>query len=129
MTRGATSNATFTEAERAFLTTQRLLGRLGTVDPTGQPHVVPVGWAYNAELGTIDIGGRDLARTRKFRNVRTNPKVCLVVDDVLPPWRPRCVQIRGDAEALDAAMTTGDGPLSPIIRITPTKVASWGLDA
>ena len=128
MTPGVTSNTVFTEAERAFLTTQRLLGRLATVDPTGQPHVVPVGWSYNAELGTIDIGGRDLARTRKFRNVRANPKVCLVVDDVLPPWQPRCVQIRGDAEALDAA-TTGDGQPAPTIRITPPKVVSWGLDA
>lgn len=64
------------------------------------PHVVPLGWRYNPELDTIDIGGRDFARTRKFRNAQHNPNVALMVDDVLPPWRPRCVLIRGRAEAL-----------------------------
>ena len=52
--------------------------------------------------GHIDIGGRDFAKSRKFRNVKANPRVAFVVDDVLPPWKPRCVQVRGLAEALDA---------------------------
>ena len=43
---------------------------------------------YNPELDAIDIGGGDFARTRKFRNAQRNPNVALVVDDVLPPWRP-----------------------------------------
>ncbi|HEV2759331.1 MAG TPA: PPOX class F420-dependent oxidoreductase [Acidimicrobiales bacterium] len=103
------------------------LGRLATVDATGQPHVVPVGWSYNAALDTIDIGGRDFARTRKFRNVQADPKVAFVVDDVLPPWRPRCVQVRGLGQALDAATGADGGPPGPIIRITPTRVVSWGI--
>ena len=53
------------------------------------PHVVPLGWRYNPGLDVIDIGGRDFARTRKFRNAQRNANVALVVDDVLPPWRPR----------------------------------------
>ena len=115
----------FSEAELAYLEEGKL-GRLATVDPTGQPHVVPVGWRYNPALATIDIGGLDFARTRKFRNVQANAKVAFVVDDVLPPWRPRCVQVRGEADALEAA-TTPDGPSAPIIRITPTRVVSWGI--
>lgn len=118
----------FSERELAYLRDGRKLGRVATVDETGQPHVVPVGWAYNAELDTIDIGGRDVPATRKFRNVRANPKVAFVVDDVLPPWRPRCVQVRGLGEALDAATPAGGGEPAALIRITATRVVSWGLD-
>src|SRR5699024_7576459 len=98
------------------------------VDAAGRPHVVPLGWRYNDDLDTIEIGGHDLARTRKFRNVRANPYVAFVVDEVLPSWRPRAVQVRGPAEALEAAATPdGDQP-QPVIRITPETLVSWGLE-
>jgi pyridoxamine 5'-phosphate oxidase family protein len=87
----------FSDAELAYLKEAKL-GRLATVDAKGQPHVVPVGWSYNAD--TIDIGGHDFGRTRKFRNVQEHPFAAFVVDDVLPPWSPRAVQIRGPAEAI-----------------------------
>src|SRR5262249_43054462 len=73
-------------------------------------------------------GGRDFARTAKFRNVRANPKVALVIDDVLPPWRPRCVMVRGEAEALDEATGADGGRPGPIIRSHPSQVLSWGPD-
>lgn len=117
----------FSEAELAYLAEGRL-GRLATIDAAGLPHVVPLGWGYNAELDTIDVGGRDFARTRKFRNVEGNPNVALVIDDVLPPWQPRCVLIRGVGEALANATGSDQAPTGPIIRITPTEVISWGLE-
>jgi pyridoxamine 5'-phosphate oxidase family protein len=84
---------------------------------------------HNRALDTIDVGGPDFAKTKKFRNARDNPKVTLVIDDVLPPWRPRAVMVRGDAEALVDA-TGSDGEfLGPTIRIHPVQVLSWGLDA
>ena len=113
----------FSSAELAYLQAGRRLGRLATIDVTGQPHVVPLGWRYNPELDTIDISGHHFARTRKFRNVQANPKVAFVVDDVLPPFRPRCVMIQGSARALDA--NAGDGT-EAMIRIAPHKVTSWG---
>jgi len=117
----------FSDAERAYLS-QRRLGRLATIDENGMPHVVPLGWRYNEELDTIDIGGRDFARTRKFRNARSNPNVALVIDDVLPPWRPRSVLIRGNAEALADAADSSGQPTGPIIRLHPTEVLSWGME-
>jgi pyridoxamine 5'-phosphate oxidase family protein len=117
----------FSGKELDYLADRRL-GRLATIDADGLPHVVPLGWTYNPALDTIDVGGRDLARTKKFRNAQANPKVALVIDDVLPPWRPRCVMVRGQAEAL-AEATSADGQrLGPIIRIHPSQVISWGLD-
>jgi len=117
----------FSDKELDYLAEQRL-GRLATIGAGGLPHVVPLGWSYNPALDTIDIGGRDFARTAKFRNVRANPKVALVIDDVLPPWRPRCVMVRGEAEALDEAVGADGARLGPIIRIHPSQVLSWGLD-
>ena len=113
----------FSDQELAYLQGGRRLGRLATADAAGRPHVVPVGWSYNTELGTIDISGHAFAATKKFRNVRANPQAAFVVDDALPPWRPRCVTVQGTAEAIDAA----DGGQA-MIRVHPEKIVSWGLD-
>ena len=117
----------FSDAELAYLAKGKL-GRLATIDGAGMPHVVPLGWRYNPELDTIDIGGRDFARSRKFHNAQRNANVALVIDDVLPPWRPRCVMIRGRAEALLEATGPDGQPARPIIRLYPTEVISWGME-
>jgi pyridoxamine 5'-phosphate oxidase family protein len=117
----------FSDAELTYLANGRL-GRLATIDGTGMPHVVPLGWHYNTELDTIDIGGRDFARTRKFHNVQGNPNVALVIDDVLPPWRPRCVLIRGTAEAVAEGTGPDRQPAGPMIRLHPSEVISWGME-
>jgi pyridoxamine 5'-phosphate oxidase family protein len=61
----------FSEAKLAYIHPDgvRRLARLATVGKDGTPHVVPVGWAYNAETDTIDVTGRDFAETKKFRDV------------------------------------------------------------
>lgn len=117
----------FSAQELAYLG-ERRLGRLATIDQNGLPHVVPLGWSYNPALDTIDVGGREFHTTKKFKNAASNPKVALVVDDVLPPWRPRCVMVRGEAEPLEAAVDSRGDPLGGILRIRPTEVISWGLD-
>lgn len=111
-------------AELRYLRGSRVLGRLATSDANGQPHVVPVGWSYDEETGTFDISGRNFAATRKYRNVLVNPRAALVIDDVLPPWQPRCVHIQGQAQALPADPRSGH---QARIRITPDKITSWGL--
>lgn len=83
-----------TPAEIEYLRSQRL-GRLATVNAAGEPHVVPVAFRYNAELDTIDIGGQTLGRSKKFRDVARDGRVAFVVDDVLPPWQARGVEVRG----------------------------------
>jgi pyridoxamine 5'-phosphate oxidase family protein len=121
----------FTPAEIKYLQSQRL-GRIATVGPDGQPHVVPVGFRYNPEHDTIDIGGHDFAKRKKFRDVQRNPRVAFVVDDVasVTPWRVRGIEIRGEAEILE----TGGQSVIPgfdaeMFRIRPTRIISWGLES
>ena len=119
----------FTAKEMEYLQQQRL-GRLATVDTSGNPHVVPVGFRYNAETDTIDIGGHRLAQTKKWHDVGRHPRVAFVVDDVLPPWQPRSIIIQAEAELLDSG---GEefrlGFDSQIIRLHPAKLIAWGIDA
>jgi pyridoxamine 5'-phosphate oxidase family protein len=112
----------FTEAELRYLTGGRRLGRIATVARDGTPHVVPVGWIYNAARDTIDIGGYELEASKKFRDVARSGRVAIVIDDLesTDPWRPRGIEVRGRGEAI--ALPT------PLIRIHPERIISWGLE-
>ena len=112
----------FTPAEIAYLQGQRL-GRIATLGPSGAPHVVPLGFTFNAELDTIDISGYQMGSGRKFHDVEHDGRVAFVVDDVLPPWQPRGIEMQGEAEAIPA-----DDPDKAIIRIRPRHIVGWGID-
>lgn len=115
----------FTEEELKYLQTQRL-GRLATVNDRGEPQVAAVGFRYNPELDTIDIGGRDMANTQKFRNIARNGLASFLVDDVLPPWKTRSMEIRGTAQALSEGGQSISPSMSPaLIRITPRRIIFW----
>ncbi|MFG2606083.1 PPOX class F420-dependent oxidoreductase [Streptomyces sp. NPDC048514] len=117
----------FSEAERAYLNSQRL-GRMATVDGHGQPQANPVGF-FLQDDGTILIGGYSMGTTKKWRNLRRNPKVALVVDDIVSvrPWRVRGVDIRGEAELLVGPHDLGAHMSEEVIRVRPRRVYSWGL--
>ncbi|GAA3438894.1 PPOX class F420-dependent oxidoreductase [Kutzneria kofuensis] len=118
----------FTDVELDYLAAQPL-GRLATVQPDGTLQVSPVGFRYNAATGTIDIGGYNMAASRKFRNVAANGRVAFVVDDVVStsPWRVRCLEIRGSGEALLDPSDGGSQLSGPIIRVHPRRIISFGL--
>ncbi|KAA2261412.1 PPOX class F420-dependent oxidoreductase [Solihabitans fulvus] len=118
----------FTDAELGYLATQRL-GRLATRQPNGTLQVSPVGFSYNSDTGTIDIGGHNMAASRKFRNVVDNGQVAFVVDDIasVQPWRVRCVDIRGTAEAIEAPTDSASRVGGAIIRIRPSRIISFGI--
>ncbi|MGF6880624.1 pyridoxamine 5'-phosphate oxidase family protein [Nocardia sp. GAS34] len=124
----------FTEIERTYLLTHPL-GRLATVTPGGLPLIAPVGFQLNPD-GTIDIGGPN-PNSQRYRNVKANPNVSFVVDDMTPddpgevkPGWGRGVIIRGEAEVL----VVETPPVAPewfanqIIRIHPRRIHSWHID-
>jgi len=119
----------FTPQEIAYLQSQRL-GRLATVDSKGDPHVVPVGFRYNPEQDSIDIGGHNIVPTKKYRDAVSHGRVAFVVDDVVPPWKPRMLEVRGSVEGLPEGGKAIVDAFSPeILRITPTRIISFGLNS
>jgi pyridoxamine 5'-phosphate oxidase family protein len=130
------SQASFlTEHENTYLHSQPI-GRLATVTPKARAHVVPVRFHLDDGSGTIEIALRDLperGQNRFYRrNIENNPWVAIVVDDQVStdPWVPRGIELRGRAEILlEGGERFGPGAGPVWIRIVPTWVSSWGIEA
>jgi pyridoxamine 5'-phosphate oxidase family protein len=123
--------AVFTDKEVEYLQSQ-LLARLATADSNNTPHVVPVTFRLAEDGTAIDVGGNDLAATKKYRDLKANPRVAIVIDDLasIDPWTPRGLSVRGTAELHDTGWTVnGAGGLGTAwVRIVPERVISWGIE-
>jgi pyridoxamine 5'-phosphate oxidase family protein len=122
----------FTEKEIEYLQGQRL-GRVATSAPGGAPHVAPVGFRFNSEEETIEIGGHGLSKSKKWRDLQANRKVAFVIDDLesVNPWTPRGIEIRGQAEFHDQGGEErfgGGGWDSAWFAIVPQRIISWGIE-
>src|ERR1700754_1266459 len=118
----------FTDKELDYLASQRL-GRIATVGPDGQPHVVPTSFRYNADHDAIDVGGLRMSQTKKLRDAQRTGRASIVVDDVLPPWQPRMIEVRGTAEILpEGGSAFGEHFEDTIIRIRPARIISFGVN-
>ena len=106
------------------------VGRLATVAADGTVQNSPVGFTINADLDTIDISGYRMSKSRKFRNLTSNNTVALVIDDIVShsPWRVRCLEIRGDAEAIENPTDSAANTAGAIIRLHPRRIISFGVD-
>ena len=93
---------------------------------------MPVTFRYNPAEDAIEIGGHGgFARRKKYRDVKQNPRVAFVIDDVvsLQPWTVRGIEIRGEVEILP----TGGAAIVPsfdpeMFRLRPKRIISWGID-
>jgi pyridoxamine 5'-phosphate oxidase family protein len=118
----------FTSEEIAYMQSQRL-SRLATTNGKGDLHVVPVGFRYNPEHETIDIGGHNFASSKKYREAVSHGRIAFVVDDVLPPWKPRFVEVRGTVQAFSEGGKTINAQFaSDMLRLTPTYIVSFGIN-
>jgi pyridoxamine 5'-phosphate oxidase family protein len=123
--------AAFSDKELAYLRGQRL-GRLATATMGGAPHVVPVGFRVSADGEAIEVGGHGFAQSKKYRDMRANPQVAIVIDDLasVTPWTPRGIEVRGTAELHDAGGERfGPGWDAAWVRIVPGRIISWGVEA
>jgi pyridoxamine 5'-phosphate oxidase family protein len=123
--------ATFSDRELEYLRGQRL-GRLATAGADGSPHVVPVGFRVSEVEDAIEVGGHGFAGSKKYRDMRANPRVAIVIDDLasVSPWTPRGIEIRGTAELHDTGGERfGPGWDRAWVRIVPERVVSWGVEA
>ena len=131
---------------KAFITAHRA-GRLATADGQGTPHVVPICYAYDGHViySAIDLKPKRVRprQLKRIRNIITNPKVALIVDGYNEDWSQLAyVSIQGEAAVLEDGdeREHAEGLLRqkyaqyeklldrgcPVVKITPTSVASWG---
>ncbi len=135
-----------TPDDRAFLQEARV-GHLATASAAGEPHVIPVCFAFDeaAVYSAIDAKPKrvDARRLRRLENIRENPRASLVVDRYAEDWRLlRYLLLRGRAEILGAgpdhahalALLREKYPqyrsmpgfgAGPVIRLIPDTVRSW----
>ena len=117
-------------AEQRFLGRQPR-GHLATIGPDGTPQVKPLSFTWNAALGTIDIAGYNMGGSAKYRNIQSNSRVALVVDEMTEESMEGAhfLEIRGTAEAV-IGRASDDGHLAAeIIRIHPRRVIAYNVDA
>jgi len=79
------------------------------------------------------VGGMNLLKSTKYKNVLQNNKVAIVIDDLksVDPWDPRGKKIYGTADIVTRQggyMDRIDHPNPGHIRIGPKKKWSWGID-
>jgi len=142
-----TNRTTLTDAETAFVHRQRA-ARLATADADGNPHVIPVCYAFDGSCfhTPLDEKPKRVAQSklRRVRNISVRPQVALVIDQYDDDWsRLGYLLIQGHAVLLapeDPLHATALVLLReryiqyrtmalekyPLIAITPTHVTSWG---
>lgn len=122
------------------------IARLATADPNGQPHVVPVCFAYDgaAIYMVIDEKPKRTAphRLRRVRNIIANPKVAMIVDHYEEDWRRlRYTLVTGTARVIESgpdhiraiALLCEKYPQyrtmrledRPVVVISPTGTIPW----
>ncbi len=127
-------NTFFSEMEYNYLKSQRL-ARIATATRSSeekeviQPDVVPVGFDFNGEY--FYIGGMNLVKSTKYKNVQKNNKVAVIIDDLktVDPWDPMGMRIYGTADIVSRQggyMDRTGHSNHQYIRITPYKKWSWG---
>jgi PPOX class probable F420-dependent enzyme len=92
--------------ERSLIDRQRV-ARLATVDETGQPHVVPIVYAFDGQrlFTPVDAKPKRVGphQLRRVRDLQASPRVAVIVDEYSDDWRDLAwVQIRGRATLVES---------------------------
>ena len=110
----------FTVAELDYLASQPLM-RFASASTSGRPDVAPV--VFEIDGDDVLTAGFDITHTVRYKNIQSNPRVSVVVDDLasVNSWSPRGIKIIGTAVIEEV-----DG--SPRFRISPEVIISWALN-
>ncbi len=75
---------------------------VATAGPTGKPHAMPVWYAWRDGKVLFHTG----ADSKKMRNLRANPRVSVVVDSKVAPYKVVVIEGRAREGAGDEALAT-----------------------
>jgi PPOX class probable F420-dependent enzyme len=94
--------------EEAAVLRERVLAarvaRLGTIDPDGRPHLVPIVFVLDAETlySAVDRKRKRSRRLRRIENARSREDVTVLIDQYDEDWRRLWwVRLRGRARVLE----------------------------
>ena len=123
------------------------VARLATADARGAPHVVPICFAFDGKhlYSVLDKKPKTtlVTKLKRVRNILANPNVSLVLDHYDEAWGSLWyILITGTAELVEAGPEQKNAVKmlrdkyeqyrdmdiegSPVIKITPRRVTSWG---
>lgn len=106
--------------------------------PTGKPHAMPVWYAWRSGKLLFHTG----ADSKKMRNLRTNPRLSVVVDSKVAPYKAVVIEGRARESAGDLILATeiavhylgeklgpryveqSGGP-GTLVTVEPEKIISW----
>lgn len=97
-----------------------------------QPDVVPVGFHFDD--GFFYVGGIDMPRSTKYKNIFKNSTIALLIDEFksIKPLQSRGIKVYGEAEITkrQGATLKKNGLFETVylLKITPKKKWSWGID-
>jgi PPOX class probable F420-dependent enzyme len=134
-----------TPEQEAFALSQPV-AHLATAGASGQPHVVPVCFAYHVDRFwiAVDEKPKTTQRLKRVRNIEANPRISLVIDRYDDDWaRLAWLLVTGRARVLPRGSDAGPGVLDAlrerypkyrgmalegraIIEITPERITQWG---
>lgn len=114
-------------------TVERLLdtwpvGRLATLGPDGQPHLVPIVFARQggALWSPIDAKPKREGELARVRNLERDPRVALLLDRYAPDWsRLWWIRLEGRAEVVSARHPAGDPILREVVAALRTKYPQY----
>jgi PPOX class probable F420-dependent enzyme len=129
-----------------FIRTARV-AHLATADAAGEPLVVPICFVFDGKhfFTPIDEKPKRVApaNLRRVKNIKENPRVCLVIDRYDENWRKLChiliagkarIVLRGSYHQKAIALLRRKYPQyramsldrRPVIMIAPRRTVSWG---
>jgi PPOX class probable F420-dependent enzyme len=126
-----------------------VVARLATAGKDGQPHVIPFCYAFDGAAFYFVVDEKPKRQTgkplKRIRNILENPHVALVIDDYADDWSQLAyVLVSGRAALVEQEEEyhralgllrerylqyynmTLTFPHNAMIRITPSKLHSWG---
>ena len=120
---------------------------MATADSRGVPHVVPICFAFDGDhfYSALDQKPKrtPVTRLKRVRNILSNPDVALVIDQYEEDWDHLWyVLVKGKAQLIQSGeehyravellrekysqYRDMEVEKNPVIKITPTRITSWG---
>jgi PPOX class probable F420-dependent enzyme len=119
------------------------VARLATLGRDGAPHLVPFCFVLSGEVlySAVDHKKKRTSRLRRLDNVRSDPRVSVLVDHYEQDWSKLWwVRIEGRARELEAGAEAKEAvrlltskyaqyreqpPQGPVLRVDPERWSGW----